>query len=489
MNPSSKLSEKTDNKNFALIVFLIALMYIPYGLFVGKRLEKFGVDVTSQYKGGIEYLVKTLHINPKGLNLQTSYEDWAKAINGSDASDNIKVGLGLADGKGYSKKCLECNPVKYEPYSFRPPATSLAIATVATIFGKDHVYPYFIFTLILQFLCSIFVMLLAQRFLKSEWGIFCVGLLSVFCPPIMNLHYGLGLFMAEPLSSLFLASALYFLSNFWDKFQNNKSISECFPSIILFSLSMTLASYSRDIYGAFLIFICLLLFIHFVLKREHFKTTTAFIAISLSCLFMLQLPWMIRNKHVAGSRVMATSSNGVVWRAGLWMDHKEADKWCGGCGLGLGHYLSPLKAKEVENKFATSKERVATLFSIKTFLELIIQHPWKAFMFKASRYDFLWFGGRPGPLSAPLDIISYWSCAIGCIFFLIFLFVKRWQFYLELWAFPLFILALSSLIHFEHRYSHPFFLLITPVTTVYVMEYFYNKFLLSQKKKDSHKEA
>jgi hypothetical protein len=35
---------------------------------------------------------------------------------------------------------------------------------------------------------------------------------------------------------------------------------------------------------------------------------------------------------------------------------------------------------------------------------------------------------------------------------------------------------LSPLIHFEHRYSHPFFLLIVPITSVYVIEYIISKY-------------
>jgi predicted RNA binding protein YcfA (HicA-like mRNA interferase family) len=250
-----------NRKSFAWIILLIALIYIPYGFFVAERFDQFGVYISSSYTGGLEYLIKTMHINPKGLNLQSSYEDCGKALSGSDAGEYIRGGMGIADGKGISIKCLECKPAKYSPYTFRPPATSMAIALIATIFGKEHVYPYFIFTLILQFLCSVMIILSATRFVKSNWGLFSVGLLSIFCPPITNLHYGLG---------LFLAIAFYFLGKFWDIAQENKLTLKSIIYIILFSSSMGLASYFRDIYGALLVFICLVIGVYFLIKSKYY---------------------------------------------------------------------------------------------------------------------------------------------------------------------------------------------------------------------------
>ncbi len=39
-----------------------------------------------------------------------------------------------------------------------------------------------------------------------------------------------------------------------------------------------------------------------------------------------------------------------------------------------------------------------------------------------------------------------------------FLFVTRFKFMPALWLFPLFLFCLSPIIHYEHRYSQPFFL-------------------------------
>ncbi len=501
----TNLTGSINCKSFTWIILLIALIYIPYGFFVAKRFDQFGVSVTSSYKEALEYLVKTMNINPKGLNLQSSYEDCGKAIAGSDASEYIRGGMGIADGKGITKKCLECKPATYMPYTFRPPGTSIAIALIATIFGREHVYPYFIFTLILQFLCSVMIILSATRFIKSNWGLFLVGLLSVFCPPITNLHYGLGLFMAEPLSSLFLAIAFYFLGKFWDIAQHNKPTKKSIIYSILFSTSMALASYSRDIYGAFLVFICLIVTIHFLIKskyhfkiskvaihflidKRYFKTIAVFISISLLCLFLIQYPLKNRNKHIIGHRIMATSSGGVIWRDGLWMDTKRS-AWCVNCGLGLGYYLNPERAKEVQKKFATGQPH-ATLYSIKSFVTLVWRHPIKAFMFKATRYDNLWFGTRPKSLFLDFfdTTLPYLWCVMGSILFLAFLWITRFRFFPELWSFPLFVLMLSPLIHFEHRYSHPFFFLIVPITSVYVIEYIISKYKIKKQKiKDVNK--
>jgi hypothetical protein len=472
-----------NRKNFAWIILLIALIYIPYGFFVAKR-------INADKMSGVFPQSKSMN-----LNLQASYEDWGKAIHGSDPSEYIRGGMGIADGKGIALKCLDCKPVKYEPYTFRPPGTSIAIALIATVFGREHIYSYFIFTLILQFLCSVVIMLSATRFIKSNWGVFSVGLLSLLCPPVTNFHYGIGLFMGEPYSNLCLAIAFFFLGKFWDVSQPNRLTKKSIIYLILFATLIAIASYFRDIYGAFLIFICILVIIYFfrktkyylkitetaihiLVRKQYLKMTAVFVSISLLCLLVIQYPLKSRNKHLTGLRVMGTSSIGTVWTTGLWTDHEEASKTCIGCGLGLGHYLNSERAKQVQEQFATVSINDAISYSMRSFAMLVWRHPIKAFMFKARIYDRLWFGIRPQSLSSDLFEITlpYLWCVIGSILFLVFLWVTRFRFLPELWSFPLFVLMLSPLIHFEHRYSHPFFFLIVPITSIYVIEYIVSKY-------------
>ncbi len=104
--------------------------------------------------------------------------------------------------------------------------------------------------------------------------------------------------------------------------------------------------------------------------------------------------------------------------------------------------------------------------------------PEKVILFGSYAYGNLWFGARPQSLfSDSLGItLSYFWCMVGSILFLVFLWITRFRVYPEFWSFPLFILVLSPLIYFEHRYSHPFFFLIVPITSVYVIEYFISKY-------------
>jgi hypothetical protein len=53
---------------------------------------------------------------------------------------------------------------------------------------------------------------------------------------------------------------------------------------------------------------------------------------------------------------------------------------------------------------------------------------------------------------------------------LLFLWLTRCRFVPELWLFPLFLLAISPVAHYEHRYSQPFFLFITPITVMYLIQ-------------------
>ncbi len=113
------------------------------------------------------------------------------------------------------------------------------------------------------------------------------------------------------------------------------------------------------------------------------------------------------------------------------------------------------------------------MFAWKSLIKAILVKPWQAVCYKLGVYDTLWFGQR-------CHWYIYAWCLISTVSFVIFLWLTRLRFVPELWLFPLFLLFISSLAHYEHRYSQPFFLLITPITVMYVIRHIRQKWLLNQ---------
>src|SRR5262249_28582248 len=96
------------------------------------------------------------------------------------------------------------------------------------------------------------------------------------------------------------------------------------------------------------------------------------------------------------------------------------------------------------------------------FVDAISKKPWQAIWFKLSVYDMLWFG-------LPSCPYIYAACVLSTMTFFLFLVRNRFRFSPDLWLIPLYLLCVSPLIHYEHRYSQPFFLAITPITAVYTL--------------------
>jgi hypothetical protein len=54
--------------------------------------------------------------------------------------------------------------------------------------------------------------------------------------------------------------------------------------------------------------------------------------------------------------------------------------------------------------------------------------------------------------------------------------LTRFKFMPGLWLFPLFLFCLSPIIHYEQRYSQPFFFFVTPITAMCVLRYLLTKY-------------
>jgi hypothetical protein len=205
-----------------------------------------------------------------------------------------------------------------------------------------------------------------------------------------------------------------------------------------------------------------------LIKRKWLKQVLLFVLISNILLFAVEYPWQKRNAKYFGEFTMSGSSycGNSLWYQ-VWSDYKELSKWSWNAAMGLGNYLAPEKSKEVLSVLSKNKQ-AGSRFALKSLIKVIYEKPWQALNYKLGVYDTLWFGQR-------CHWYIYLWCLVSYISFLAFLWLTRFRFVPELWLFPLFLFFISSVAHYEHRYSQPFFLFITPITVMYLIQYFRQK--------------
>jgi hypothetical protein len=102
---------------------------------------------------------------------------------------------------------------------------------------------------------------------------------------------------------------------------------------------------------------------------------------------------------------------------------------------------------------------------MQSLLAAVMNKPLDAIQYKLRVYDTLWLGQR-------CNWYIYLWCVLSMLSFFVFLALTRFKFIPSLWLFPLFLFALSPIIHYEHRYSQPFYFFVTPITAMFVLRYF-----------------
>lgn len=468
-----KCLSRTNSINPVYMMLVLLLVWIAASGILVYRLDKLGAFTSVGSRKILKYVKNYAQANPASVRLNQSYSQWALALNGTDASNYIKAGLGFAERKGVSIK--EISPEHpdaktYFPYYYQSPGAPIVIGIMIKLFGERQILPYYLLILAIHFISALLTCVLASRFVTGSGYILGAGLLSLLCIPALTFNFGLGLFCGEPLAAFFIVTALISLSFFWTKLEQD---SPSFKYICLtafgFGASLALSAYCRDIYTTFAQFCFLALLLAGLIKRNKFKQILVFIVISGIVFSAIELPWEKRNQHYFGEFTMTGSTycGYALWHF-IWDDYKKSKLWASNSGHGLGNYLAPEKSTEVLAKLDQDK-KTGSLYAAHCLIEAVTKKPWDALQFKASAYRTLWLGGR-----------KHWQiygwCIISIITFFVFLGLTRFRFTPALWLFPLFLLCLSPIIHYEHRYSQPFFLFITPVTAMYVLRYLIIKF-------------
>jgi len=455
----------------SIVVGLFIVWLVASGIII-YRINTRGAYASIGSTDALNYIKEVGQADPASVRLNQSYSQWALALNMSDPSNYIKTGLGFAEGKGVSLKNItpeDPHSNKYLAYYFQAPGTAIVIGTMIKLFGEQSVWPYFILIAGIHFITALLTCILASRFIKEDVYIFAVGLLSLLSLPILDFTFGVGLFSSEPLAAPFIVISLIAISNFWAGVRNNAfSLKVVCLSALVFGGALGCAAYFRDVYAIFAKFSFAILILIGLLQRNRLKQVALFVLISSIVLFAIQYPWEKRNQRHFGEFTMSGSgycSTGL-WDQ-IWSDYKESAKWSGNAAMGLGNYLAPEKTAPVIGLLSANKQQ-GNKYAWQCLIEAICKKPSQAIWFKLRAYDCLWFGQR-----------QYWYiyawCLLSTLSFFVFLWMTRFKFIPEIWLFPLFLLCISPLIHYEHRYAHPFLFFLTPIAAMYVVRYWRSK--------------
>jgi hypothetical protein len=216
-----------------------------------------------------------------------------------------------------------------------------------------------------------------------------------------------------------------------------------------------LHSLVRDSGAAFATFIaCFLIGRAVLADRRRMLLAVATAAIVLAGVAAVREPVKLWNQRRISIFTVCTSSEGAIWRYGLWMRHDQYD-WFQSAGIGFGEYLDPDAATRVE-EYYNAKRPLPELYSLRQLAQAVAKRPADAVAFKVSRLPVLWLGTDRWP-KVQWGLVPTWCLG----FYLLLLGLvgmrlrHRERIPEPLYLYLLLIMCASPLIHFEFRYTFP----------------------------------
>jgi hypothetical protein len=216
-----------------------------------------------------------------------------------------------------------------------------------------------------------------------------------------------------------------------------------------------LHSLVRDSGAAFATFIaCFLIGRAVLADRRRTLLAIATAAIVLAGVAAVREPVKLWNQRRISIYTVCTSSQGAIWRYGLWMRHDQYD-WFQSAGIGFGEYLDPDAATRVE-EFYKAGRPLPELYSLRQLAQAVAKRPADALAFKISRLPVLWLGTDRWP-KMQWGLVPSW-CAGFYLLLPGFVGMRLWRrerIPEPVYLYMLLIVCASPLIHFEFRYTFP----------------------------------
>jgi hypothetical protein len=463
-------------KQYVLPFIVLCILSVAIDFFMLSRLESLGAFSTVETQKLFAYTEKTYNSLPGELRLASSYKDWALGLTGCDGFNYIRAGLSVAANRGLSIQDITVqNPEnkKLIPYYFQGPGTPLIIGAVIKLFGDQNISAYFILVSALHFFSALITCWLASFFINDSRYVFLAGLLSLLCAPALDTNLGAGLFWSEPLVLPCLGLALIVLTKFW---RDSRRLAYVFCACLgsSYGVFLGLATYLRDMYTGFTYFSICVLILSTLIRKTHIRQAILFSLTSLVVLMTIQYPWQKHNYFYYRQFAMSGTSYCAsgLWRL-VWSSSTGSNAGYT-AGIGLGAYLAPEKSVPV--LIALSEDsRKGSKLAQSCFIDALIKHPLKAIMFKLQNYDVFWFGENS------CHLVYAWSC-LSALFFVTCLFLRPFKIW-SLTVLPLFFVLLSILLHYEPRYTQPFYVFITPVASALCLQAFTNMIIAKKQKR------
>ncbi len=330
---------------------------------------------------------------------------------------------------------------------------------------------FFWFAVFCQLIAGVVAIATIGLYTRGVWPLALTALFSGCCPPLQQWFYGVNLTSSEivsivPVSLMGFALAKGFLAYRSSPISHGwRSLSwNCVGWFAIAGALIGVHSLIRDSGATFATFLALFVVGRaIVADRKRVLLAISIGAVLIAGATAVRQPVRMWNKQRIGAALVCGSSEGSVWRYGLWLKHDAFD-WYETSGIGLGEYLNPEGAHRVEAYYSAGRPR-PQLFSLCTLIEGMIERPRDALSFKASRLPVLWLGTNRWP-HAELSLVSGWCLAFyGGLAALV---AARWwrQRYIPepIYVYLLLIVAASSVIHYEFRYTFPIWqtLILTP---------------------------
>jgi hypothetical protein len=396
------------------------------------------------------------------LSLDMSFDDWAAATMGADSSAYLRTAENVAAGNGVVIQVPGASPPRIEPFFYWGPGAPLALGGWLRLVGGETMFTFFLFAGLVQLFFGAMAVATVNLYTRNTWALVLTALATGCCPPLQEWFYGVNLTSSEIVALIPLSLMMFALAKGLFAFRSVPAGT--WRAVIswrvwgwfgLVSLLIGLHSLVRDSAAVFAAFLaCFLVSRAILADRRRCLLALSTAAILLIGVFIVRQPIKMWNKQRIGISTVCTSSEGCIWRYGLWLPHDQV-AWFQSSGIGFGQYLDADAALRVESYFKSGQAN-PELYSLGQLAQAIANRPGDAIAFKVERLPVLWLGTDRWP-NVQWRLTHFWC--LGFYLMLVALIVMRMCRHLYvpemLYLYLALIFCASPLIHFEFRYTFP----------------------------------
>jgi hypothetical protein len=416
----------------------------------------------------------------RAMTLDLTFDQWSQAAVGADSTTYLNVAQNVAAGKGVVATFPGTNPPPPKPFIFWGPGTPVVLGWWLQLVGGRTMFTFFMFAMVAQLVSGALAVATAAQWTRGTVALSLVAFCSGYCPPLQEWFYGVALTSSEIVALPLLALLFFSLSKAFLAWGDRGAKETCRAGAtesrlsavcrrlmpedlnrqvwLWFAFSGVLigcASLSRDCVRVFAPFVAAYLIARTVaVDRRRLWAAIAVGGLLLAGNHAVRYPVQVWNKYRAQRSTVCVTSEGCIWRYGLWMKHDDAE-WYKSAGIGFGEYLDAAAAVRV-NAYYLSGKKHADFYSQTQLLQAIWKRPLDALAFKTKRLPVLWLGTLEWPSSA-LTRVSI-SCIAMYSILAVFCVVQRLRRRTVpevLYLYLLLIFCASAVIHFEFRYTFP----------------------------------